>query len=67
MGVINQISSAVLTGNDTSANTLTPVMQERLAEAGRIALQFNLVNIANSVCSFIGKVRQPTQKAMVLN
>jgi hypothetical protein len=43
------------------------VMQERLAEAGRIALQFNLINIANSVTNFLGKVRQPTQKAMVLN
>lgn len=67
MGVINQINSAVLTGNDTTANNLTPVMQERLAECGRIALQFNLITIANSVCNFVGKVRQPTQKAMVLN
>jgi len=67
MGVINQISSAVLTGNDTFANSLSPVMQERLAESGRIALQFNLVNIANSVSNFLGKVRQPTQKTMVLS
>lgn len=42
-------------------------MQERLAEAGRVALQFNLTNIANSVCNYISKVRQPTQKTMVLN
>ena len=31
MGVINQINSAVLTGNDTSANNLSPIMQEQLA------------------------------------
>jgi hypothetical protein len=42
-------------------------MQERLAEAGRIALKFNLANLANSIVSFLGKTRQPSQKALVLN
>lgn len=42
-------------------------MQERLAEAGRIALRFNLTNLASSIVSFLGKTRQPSQKALVLN
>ena len=42
-------------------------MQERLAEAGRIALRFNLTNLASSIITFLGKTRQPSQKALVLN
>jgi hypothetical protein len=42
-------------------------MQERLAEAGRIALKFNLTNLGGSIVSFLGKTRQPSQKALVLN
>jgi len=42
-------------------------MQERLGEAGRIALKFNIINIANSITNFLAKARQPNQKAMVLN
>lgn len=42
-------------------------MQERLGEAGRIALKFNIINIANSIINFLAKARQPNQKAMVLN
>jgi hypothetical protein len=42
-------------------------MQERLAEAGRIALRFNLTNLGSSIVSFLGKTRQPSQKALVLN
>jgi hypothetical protein len=42
-------------------------MQERLGEAGRIALRYNIINIANSIINFLAKARQPNQKAMVLN
>ena len=47
--------------------TLSHVMQLRLGEAGRIALKFNLINIATSITNFLSKARQPNQKAMVLN
>lgn len=42
-------------------------MQERLGEAGRIALKFNIINISNSIINFLAKARQPNQKAMILN
>ena len=42
-------------------------MQLRLGEAGRIALKFNLINIATSITNFLSKARQPHQKAMILN
>lgn len=68
MGVVNQISLGVLSSNEQNASvTLSPIMQERLGEAGRIALKFNIVNIAQSITTFLGKARQPNQKAIVLN
>lgn len=68
MGVVNQISLGVLSTNEqNTSNLLTPIMQERLAEAGRISLKFNIINIANSITTFLSKARQPNQKAMVLN
>lgn len=55
INLINSISSAVLPGNEVaSTNKLSPVFQERLAEAGRVALQFNLVNIADSITKKAG-------------
>ena len=42
-------------------------MQERLGEAGRIALQFNIINISNTIINFLAKARQTKQKAMILN
>jgi len=67
--VVNQISLNVLSNNEQSVNStnLSPILQERLAESGRIALKFNFINIANSICNFLIKIRQPNQKAMVLN
>lgn len=39
INLINSISSAVLPGNEVaSTNRLAPILQERLAEAGRVAL-----------------------------
>lgn len=68
MTVVNQISLGVLSTNETNNTAqLSPIMQERLAEAGRIALRFNLTNLGSSIVSFLGKTRQPSQKALVLN
>ena len=68
MTIVNQISLGVLSTNETSAHQqLSNIMQERLAEAGRIALRFNLTNLANSIVSYLGKTRQPSQRALVLN
>ena len=39
------------------SNKLTPVAQERLAEAGRIALFYNLITIADPITNFLNKVR----------
>ena len=69
MTIVNQISLNVLSTNEQTANTaaLSPLMQERLAEAGRIALKYNIISIANSITNYLTKTRQPNQKAMVLN
>jgi hypothetical protein len=68
MTIVNQISLGVLsTSENTNSTQLSPVMQERLAEAGRIALRFGLSNLAGSIVSFLAKTRQPSQKALVLN
>jgi len=68
MTVVNQISLSVLSNSENSVPVqLSPVMQERLAEAGRIALRFNLINLANSIILFLSKTRQPSQTALILN
>ena len=40
-------------------------MQERLAEAGRVALLFNLLNITEAISNYLNKVRQLSQKARI--
>lgn len=68
MTIVNQISLGVLsTSENTNSTQLSSIMQERLAEAGRIALRFGLTNLGSSIVSFLGKTRQPSQKALVLN
>ena len=68
MGVVNQISVNVLINAQNNAPPqLSSIMQDRLAEAGRVALRFNLVNLANSIILFLGKTRQPSQRALILN
>ena len=68
MTVVNQISLGVLSNAESSApGQLSGVLQERLAEAGRIALRFNLANLANSIVVFLSKTRQPSQNALILN
>ena len=69
MAIVNQISLGVLSNNGSSNQTqqITPIMQERLAEAGRVALRFNLVGLATSIVSYLGKTRQLNQRALILN
>ena len=67
MNAVNSISSAVLIGNESSANKLSPLIQDRLAETGRVALLYGHINIADSITNFLNKVRQLNQKAMILN
>jgi len=52
------MSSSILPGNEMAqTNKLAPIILERLAEAGRIALHHNLINIADSITSFLSRVR----------
>lgn len=68
MAIVNQISLGVLSNSENSNQAqLSPIMQERLAEAGRVALRFNLVSLANSIVTYLGKTRQPSQRALILN
>lgn len=69
INLINSISPSVLPGQELTggSNKLKPVFQDRLAEAGRIALQYNLVNIADSVTNFLARVRHLNQRAYILN
>jgi hypothetical protein len=50
-----------------SQNKLEPVFQERLAEAGRIALSQNLTAIADTITNFLSRVRQLIHKAYILH
>ena len=68
INLINSMSSAVLPGNEVaSSNRLAPILQERLGEAGRVALQFNLINIADSITNFLNRVRQLNLRAHILH
>lgn len=68
MAIVNQISLGVLSNNENANQPqISPIMQERLAEAGRVALRFNLVSLANSIVTYLGKTRQPSQRALILN
>ena len=66
--MINTISPGILTGNDLSPGSTkrSPVTQERLAEAGRVALSFNLLNITEAISNYLNKVRQLSQKARIM-
>ena len=68
MAIVNQISLGVLSNNESVAQSqISEVMQERLAEAGRVALRFNLVSLANSVVSYLSKTPNLNQRALILN
>lgn len=68
MAIVNQISLGVLSNNESVAQSqISAVMQERLAEAGRVALRFNLVSLANSVVSYLSKTPNLNQRALILN
>jgi len=68
--LINSISSTILPGKDVGTGPtgkLSTILQERISEAGRVALQYNEVNIAESICIFLGKARLNSQRAYILN
>jgi hypothetical protein len=68
INLINTISPAVLSGNEaSSAIKVKPVLHERLAEVGRVALKENIVNIGESVTNFVSRMQQFNQRAYVLN
>ena len=43
------------------------LLQERLAEAARIALNYNLINITDSITNFLSRIRQLNQRAYIMN
>lgn len=66
--MINLISPGVMQGQEaTGSSQLSSIYQDRLAEAGRVALKFFLVNIAESITNYLNKVSQMSQKALVLH
>jgi hypothetical protein len=68
MAIVNQISLGVLSNSEGTSHTqISAIMQERLAEAGRVALRFNHVGLASSIVNYLGKTRQPNQRALILN
>lgn len=70
INLINSISGSILQGQGqeiAGSNKLNPVLQERLAEAGRIALSYNLINITDSITGFLSRVRQLNQRAYIMN
>ena len=68
MAIVNQISLGVLSNNEgNNYPQLSSIMQERLAEAGRVALRFNLIGLASSIVSYLSKSHQSNQRALILN
>ena len=67
--LISSISIAVLPVQEiaTGSNKMNPTKQIRLAEAGRVALSHNLVNIADSITNYLSRVRQLDQRAYILD
>lgn len=66
--LINSISGSILQGQEIAgSNKLNPTLQERLAEAGRVALAYNLISIADPIMNFLSRVRQLNQRAYILN
>jgi hypothetical protein len=60
------ISPQILTSEETISNTkLTPILQERLAEAARVAIHFNLISIADKILNFLQRIRQTSQKTYI--
>lgn len=55
-----QVLAVIPSGTDAPAIAKIPsILLERLAEAGRVALQFNLIAIADTITNFITRARQP--------
>ena len=63
--LIDSISPVILTGNELLSK-LSPALQERLAEAGRIAVSNGYFDIVDAVIRSLNQVPQPSQKATIL-
>lgn len=64
--LIYAINPAILTNQETISNTkLTNILQERLAEAARVAINYNYYNTCNQILNFLKRIRQTTQKTYV--
>lgn len=44
---------------------LSPIMQDRLAECGRLAIKYGLINFAEGACNVVAKARQGSLRAKV--
>jgi hypothetical protein len=44
---------------------MTRNLQERLAEAARVAINFNYINIAEPILNFLRRIRETSQKAYI--
>jgi hypothetical protein len=66
IGLIYKINPAILTTQETISNTkLTPILQERLAEAARVAINFNYINICDQILNFLQRIRQTSLKTYI--
>lgn len=64
--LLYNISPQILTSEETISNTkLTANLQERLAEASRVAIHFNLISIADKILNFLQRNRQNSHKTYI--
>ena len=57
INLVNGITVGGLTANESQSTAkLIPSLQIRLAEAGRVALKYNLVNIADNIVAYLARV-----------
>jgi tetratricopeptide (TPR) repeat protein len=60
------ISPQILTSEETISSTKLNVhLQERLAEASRVAIHFNLISIAEKILNFLQRNRQNSHKTYI--
>jgi hypothetical protein len=47
------------------SSKITPIMQDRIAECGRIAIKYNLIAYAEGACNTVARARQGSLRAKV--
>jgi hypothetical protein len=67
VAVVNLINPAILTGSQkiSLSDKITPVFQERLAEAARVAVSNGVYGVAEILINVLTKIRQLNQKAYI--